>query len=126
MRKLILLPLLLILTISLLSCATFTQGNSGNWTLDIANWTPYQKANFFTSTWMAEKYNYDNLNTMQDKPKELVEVLTAKQKILESSRIPVRLYASTVKGGGIPSDADELAIIQWLRQLQIQYVYGGK
>jgi len=59
-----------------------------------------------------------------DKPTDLMEVLQVKYQILEKSRIPVRTYANIVKTGGVPDQNSEDEIVKWLRQLQLQLVYG--
>jgi hypothetical protein len=101
--------------------------NLGNvpWHLDIQNWSMYQKANFFMNTWMAEKNSYDTMNDMDNKPDDLIKVLEAKRKILEDSRVPIRLYVHIVKAGNTPDINSEQEIIDFLRQLQMQYLYGG-
>jgi len=87
-----------------------------------AKWTSHQKANFFMNTWLAEKASYDIMNQMENKPAELVSTLKTKQKVLEDSRLPIRSYATLVKGGGIDSNAED-KILAWIRQLQVQLVY---
>lgn len=93
------------------------------WHLDIPNWSSHQKANFFINTWMAEKYTYDSMNAMENKPEELISVLKAKREILEKSRIPIRTYASIINSGGFPDANSEQEIIDFIRQLQMQYIY---
>ena len=90
-----------------------------------AKWTSYQKANFFMKTWENEKASYDSLNAMENKPPDLIVVLNAKYKIIEKSRIPVRMYVKIVKAGGIPDSNSEQEILDWIRDLQQQLVYGG-
>lgn len=116
--------LLVFVLLFICSCGTMNFGNTP-WTLDIQNWSSHQKANFFMKTWMVEKNTYDSINAMENKPEELVDVLKSKRKVLENSRIPIRLYADIVAGGGTPSQESEQAIINWLRELQTQMIYKG-
>jgi len=114
--------------IALLSVVLFLfacTANLGNipWHLDIQNWSSHQKANFFMKTWMAEKNTYDSMNAMENKPEELVPVLKAKYEILEKSRVPIRTYVSIVNSGSLPDTNSEQEIINFLRQLQMQYIY---
>lgn len=104
-----------------LGCATMGQKP---WYYDIKNWNMYQKANFFMSVWLAEKHSYDTMNTMEDKPEAVIEILKAKAKILEAVREPIRIYVQSVKAGGMPDIKSEQEIISWLIQLQQQVVYG--
>lgn len=115
---------LIVFILIFVGCATWNFGNTP-WTLDIQNWSSHQKANFFMKTWMAEKKNYDSMNTIKNKPDDLIDVLKAKRKVLESSRIPINLYSDLVAAGGTPSQESEQAIINWLRELQTQIVYKG-
>lgn len=105
-----------------IGCGTMNVGQVP-WTLDIQNWSQHQKANFFMNTWMAEKANFDSMNTIEDKSDDLVKVLKAKREILESLRVPIRIYSGVVEGGGIPSTESEQVIINLLRQLQQQIIY---
>jgi len=104
-----------------MSCGLF--GGSKN--LHIGDWNSYQKANFFMTTWMSEKSAYDAMNALENKPDNLIKVLEAKQKVLEGSRIPIRTYVTLVNQGGIPDAGVEQQIIDWLRQLQLEYVYSN-
>lgn len=115
--------LVVVLLILFLGCTA----NLGNvpWHLDVKNWTPHQKANFFMKSWLAERASYDALNEIQNKSPELIRVLKAKQNVLESSRIPIRMYSNIVSSGGTPDLTMEEDIIKWLRELQTQYLYGG-
>lgn len=117
MRKFNLLIIPIVLAI--ISCGTLNIGN-----VPFQSWTPYQKANFFMQTWTAEKTTYDKMNAMENKPDDLVEVLKVKQKVLEQSRIPIRIYVSMVSQGEIPDQESEQAIVDWLRTLQYEYIYG--
>ena len=117
MRKIIVVMLLFVLT----ACTA----NLGNvpWDLDVKNWVPEKRANFFMKAWMAEKANYDAMNAIENKSESLVKALKVKHEILEKSRVPVRAYAKIVKNKGVPPDDMENAIIGWLRELQMQYLY---
>jgi len=75
---------------------------------------------------LSEKQTYDIMNAIENKPDDLVKALESKYQILEKSRVPIRMYASIVNSGGVPNAEDEQQIIDWLRQLQIQLVYGGQ
>jgi hypothetical protein len=93
------------------------------WYEDIKNWTPHQKANFFMEAWEAQLADYKAQNAIPNKSPDLVKILNVKQQILEQSRIPVRQYVATVKGGQV--GGNEMEIITWIRQLQtlaLQYV----
>ena len=121
MRKHKLIPIILMLLF--IGCTA----NLGNvpWQLDIKNWSPEKRANFFLKSWLAEKANYDALNALEKKSPALLKVLETKREILEQSRKPIRAYSTIVKSGGMPDAATEQAIIDWLRSLQNQYIYGG-
>ena len=108
-----------ILTLFLISCATIDIGD-----VPFAKWSPKQKANFFMTMWESQKVTYDMMDAMTDKPADLMDVLQVKYQILEKSRIPVRIYANTVKNGGVPNQNSEDEIMKWLRQLQLQLVYS--
>jgi len=95
------------------------------WHLDIQNWEPKQKANFFMNAWLAEKSSYDSLNAMENKPESLIKVLQAKRDVLEKSRIPTRAYVKSINAGGAVDPVIEQEIIQWLIQLQQMIIYGG-
>lgn len=118
------LNVLLMACLLLVGCGTLNLGNMP-WHLDIQNWSSHQKANFFMDTWMSEKASYDSLNAMDNKPDDLIKVLEAKRKILEESRLPIRVYAQIVNAGDTPDPGSEQDIIGWLRQLQQQIIYGG-
>jgi len=114
----------LIIVLLFIGCATMNVGQV-SWTLDIQNWSSHQKANFFMTTWMAEKYSFDSMNAMEDKPDDLLKVLEEKRKILEGLRVPVRVYVQIVNAGNLPSQDSEQEIIVLLKQLQTNYIYGG-
>jgi len=101
------------------ACATMNIGD-----VPFAKWSPKQKANFFMTMWESQKVTYDMMGEMTDKPADLMEVLQVKYQILEKSRIPVRTYVNIVKTGGVPDQSSEDEIMKWLRQLQLQLVYG--
>jgi hypothetical protein len=107
-----------------MACGTLNIGNVP-WQLDIQNWSVHQRANFFMTTWLAEKHSYDTLNAMEDKSEDLIKVLKAKREILEQSRVPIRMYVQIVNSGVLPGPESEQEIINWLRQLQQQIIYGG-
>jgi len=111
--------ILAIFIVGMVSCATLDIGE-----VPFAKWSPKQKATFFMAMWQSQKITYDMMNEIADKPADLIEVLKVKQQILEKSRIPVRAYANIVKGGGVPDASSEDEIAAWLRQLQLQLVYG--
>ena len=111
--------LVLFLVAGLASCATLDIGD-----VPFAKWSPKQKANFFMTMWESQKITYDMMDEMTNKPPDLMEVLQVKYQILEKSRIPVRTYANIVKTGGVPNQSSEDEIMKWLRQLQLQLVYG--
>ena len=75
------------------------------------------------SMWMSEKQSYDMLNAIENKPEDLIKTLEVKYQILEKSRVPMRMYATMVNAGGIPTPESEQELIDWLRQLQIQMMY---
>jgi len=106
-------------------CATMNMGDVP-WNVQIKEWQPKQKADFIMSLWLSEKQTYDIMNAIENKPDDLVKALESKYQILEKSRVPIRMYASIVNSGGVPNAEDEQQIIDWLRQLQIQLVYGGQ
>jgi len=108
-----------------IGCAMFNTTGTP-WYQDIKNWSSYQKANFFMNSWLAEENGYNTLNEMPDKPESLVESLNIKRKVLETSRMPIRMYVQLVSQGKVPSAESEQQIINWLRELQMQYIYGGK
>jgi len=113
----------IILALFLLAgCATMNVGEVP-WTVAISDWQPKQRADFLMSMWMSEKATYDMQNAIENKPEELVKTLEIKYNILEKSRVPMRMYASIVNSGGVPDQASEQQIIDWLRQLQIQLIY---
>jgi len=124
-NRLFLIMLAFIFIIGSISCSHFGSPENGPWYLNIQKWAPKQKADFFMGTWMAEKENYDILNAIENKPEDLIKVLKVKYQILENSRIPVKVYADIVNAGDIPNQTDEQEIINWLRSLQVQLVYGG-
>jgi len=95
------------------------------WYTDIGKWIPEKRANFFMKTWLAEKANYDAMNAIENKSPALVKTLKVKHDILEQSRMPIRAYVSIVKAGGTPDADSEQKIIDWLREMQRQYIYGG-
>jgi len=107
-----------------MACGTLNIGNVP-WHLDIQNWSVHQRANFFMATWLAEKHSFDTLNAMENKPENLIKVLKVKREILEQSRVPIRMYVQIVNSGNIPGTESEQEIINWLRQLQQQIIYGG-
>jgi len=109
----------------LAGCATMNMGDVP-WNVQIKEWQPKQKADFIMSLWLSEKQTYDIMNAIENKPDDLVKALESKYQILEKSRVPIRMYASIVNSGGVPNAEDEQQIIDWLRQLQIQLVYGGQ
>jgi len=111
--------LALFLVVGLVSCATLDIGE-----VPFAKWSPKQKANFFMTMWESQKVTYDMMDEIKDKPADLMEVLQVKYQILEKSRIPVRTYANIAKTGGVPDANSEDEIVKWLRQLQLQLVYG--
>ena len=43
--------------------------------LDVQNWIPEKRANFFMKTWMSEKATYDNMNAIEDKPENIDHLL---------------------------------------------------
>lgn len=103
------------------ACGIF--GGSKN--ISIASWSSHQKANFFMTTWQSEKRAYDQMNALPNKPEDLIKVLESKYKILENSRVPIRTYITIVNNGGTPDISVEQQIIDWIRELQIQYVYSA-
>jgi hypothetical protein len=113
------LAILLAIAFIFSACATLNVGD-----VPFEKWSPKQKGTFFMKIWESQKITYDMLNDMKDKPADLIEVLIVKQQILEQSRIPVRTYATMVKSGGVPDANSEDEIMAWLRQLQLQLVYG--
>jgi len=108
----------------LAGCGTLNLGSTP-WHLDIKNWSSHQRANFFMATWMAELDSYNSTNAIENKPVELINMLKAKRDILEKSRVPIRTYVGMVSSGSAPDAAMEQEIINFLRQLQMQYIYGG-
>lgn len=104
-------------------CGTITQ--PGAWHQEIADWTPYQKANFFMETWQAEHATYRAQNAIEEKSPELVRLLKVKREVLERSRIPIRIYAGIVDAGGIPDAELEQEVIGWIRELQMQALSRG-
>lgn len=98
---------------------------SVSWDSDIHNWVPEKRANFFMKTWLAEKANYDAMNAIENKSEALIKTLKVKRDILEKSRLPIRTYVSLVQAGGSPDADSEQLIIDLLRQMQRQYIYGG-
>jgi len=111
--------LAILIIFAIVSCATWNIGD-----VPFAKWSPKQKANFFMTMWESQKVTYDMLDEMKDKPADLMQVLQVKYQILEKSRIPVRTYVNIVKTGGVPDLNSEDEIVKWLRQLQLQLVYG--
>ena len=111
--------LALFVVIGMLGCATLDIGE-----VPFAKWSPKQKATFFMTMWQSQKITYDMMNEITDKPADLIEVLKIKQQILEKSRIPVRTYSTIVRNGGVPDANSEDEITAWLRQLQLQLIYG--
>jgi len=109
----------------LAGCATMNVGDVP-WNVTISDWQPKQKADFMMSMWLSEKQTYDMMNAIENKPVDLIAALQVKYQILEKSRVPMRMYASTVNSGGVPDPASEQQLIDWLRQLQLQLVYGGQ
>lgn len=105
-------------------CATMNVGDVP-WNVAISDWQPKQRADFMMSMWMSEKATYDMQNAIENKPDDLVRTLEVKYEILEKSRVPMRMYATIVNGGGTPTQSDEQQLIDWLRQLQVQLIYGG-
>ena len=116
--------IIVMIVLLFIGCATMNVGQVP-WTLDIQNWSSHQKANFFMTTWMAEKYSFDSMNAMEDKPDDLLKVLEEKRKILEGLRIPIRVYVQIVNAGNLPTQDSEQEIIVLLKQLQTNYIYGG-
>jgi hypothetical protein len=106
------------------SCATMNIGDVP-WQVDIKQWQPKQRADFMMNLWMSEKSTYDRMNAIENKPPDLITVLKAKYQVLEQSRKPMRAYAQYVNSGGIPNPDAEQELINWLRELQLQFVYGG-
>ena len=109
----------------LVGCATMNVGDVP-WNVAISDWQPKQKADFMMTMWLSEKKTYDSMNAMENKSSDLIDVLEAKYQILEKSRIPMRMYVSIINSGGIPDQESEQLLIDWLRQLQLQLVYGGQ
>lgn len=114
-----------IAVIALLFILSACTANLGNvpWDVDIKNWIPEKRANFFMKSWLAEKANYDAMNAVENKSEPLIKALNIKYEIIEKSRVPIKGYADIVKNKGIPPDDMEEAIIGWLRKLQTQYLY---
>ena len=110
-----------ILVLFIVGCGTLNFGNTP-WYLDIQNWSSYQRANFFMTTWIAELDSYNSMNAIQDKPEELVSVLKVKREILEKSRVPIRTYVGLVDSGSVPSNEMEQEIINFLR---IYFIIAG-
>lgn len=122
MNRLRIVPVILL--VLLIGCSTMNIGDVP-WNVAIGEWQPKQKADFMMTMWMSEKATYDMMNAIENKPADLIEVLEVKYQILEKSRIPMRLYVSTVNSGGTPDPESEQELINWLRQLQLQMVYKG-
>ena len=106
------------------ACATMNVGDVP-WQVDIKQWQPKQRADFMMSLWLSEKETYDRMNAIENKPPDLIEVLKAKYQVLEKSRKPMRAYAQIVNSGEVPNPTAEQELIDWLRELQLQFVYGG-
>jgi len=121
-RRLKLLSVLLAIAFLFTACGTMNLGNVP-WDVSIQDWQPKQKADFMMSMWMSEKQSYDMLNAIENKPEDLIKTLEVKYQILEKSRVPMRMYATMVNAGGIPTPESEQELIDWLRQLQIQMMY---
>lgn len=116
-----------LLVVVMLFCFITACGGLANvkWDADIQNWIPQKRANFFMKTWLAEKANYDAMNSIENKSESLIKTLELKRQILEKSRQPIRIYVNLVKSGGTPNSTSEQQIIDWLREMQRQYIYGG-
>ena len=124
MRKLKSLPVFLAIVFLFMACGTMNLGNVP-WDVSIQDWQPKQRADFMMSMWLSEKQSYDMLNAIENKPEDLIKTLEIKYNILEKSRVPMRMYAIMVNSGGTPTQESEQQLIDWLRQLQLQLVYGG-
>ena len=118
----------LIILAFVLFMAIACTANLGNipWYEDIKTWSPHQKADFFMNIWLAEKESYDRMNAITNKPDSLIKSLQAKYRVLEDSRIPIRTYSTMVKSGAFPTGETTQEIINFIEQLQINYVYGGE
>ena len=123
MRKFKFIGILLVLFL-VAGCATMNVGDVP-WHVQIKEWQPKQKADFMMNLWMSEKDTYDRMNAIENKPPDLVEVLKLKYEVLEKSRKPMRFYVQTVKAGGVPDPTSEQELIDWLREMQLQFFYGG-
>ena len=120
MKKLFV-PLLVVCLI--IGCAHMNIGDVP-WNVDIKQWQPKQRADFMMSMWLSENSTYKRMNAIENKPLDLIEVLKAKYQVLEESRKPMRLYAQIVNSGEIPDPTAEQELIDWLRELQLQFVYS--
>jgi hypothetical protein len=120
-RNLKLIPIILIL-LFIAGCGTMNVGQVP-WYKAITDWQPKQRADFMMSMWLSEKQSYDTMNAIENKPADLIKTLEVKNKILEESRVPMRMYVTMVNAGGTPDQKSEQQLVDWLRQLQIQLIY---
>jgi hypothetical protein len=125
----LILPTLIFGSMTLQGCATApsTSGSIAEpWYIAYQSWTKEQKADFFMEMWMQQEADYKTMNAYPNKSEALIKALKVKREVLEQSRVPLRTYATIVKGGGTPDAAMEQQIVAWLTQLQLNFLTGGK
>ena len=75
--------------------------------------------------WLVQEADYKAMNVYPNKTEMLIKALKAKRQLLEQSRMPMRIYATTVIGGASPDPAMEKQLIQWLTELQMNFLTTG-